>query len=248
MIHITYWTQKLPRIGVFGEAREIQIRIHNTTNYLQSISLLSFIPYQIIHSSIMGNLKKFLSDKMHLHMPASSARSTDRTRLREHESPNSNHSFNNPPYEQKMSTPIPIHEPPKSKPSENSTSSPTRPRHQVTRSISEVGTKLHSKHHGHHHHPHLHRKDKEKGEGVPQSAGPNLQPEVSRSEPNESRDVSRRTSVFEVPIPHEGEKRREVGEERERGLVRATFVPSHPHIQSQMYILILVVIENYATP
>ncbi|TVY47213.1 hypothetical protein LCER1_G007701 [Lachnellula cervina] len=126
-----------------------------------------------------------------------------------------------------MSTPFPIHDPPKSKLPETTTS-PTRPRHQVARSITEVGTtKLHARnHHGHHHHPHLHRRDKDRlpeGE-VSQST---LQPGVSRSEPNESRDVSRRTSILEVPVPYEGEKRREVGdkeveEEREKGVVRAT--------------------------
>ncbi|TVY48798.1 hypothetical protein LOCC1_G001095 [Lachnellula occidentalis] len=127
-----------------------------------------------------------------------------------------------------MSTPFPNHDLPKSKPPEIITSSPTRSRPQVGRSISEVGTAKRQarNHHGHHHHPHLHRRDKDRlpeGE-VPQST---LQPGVSRSEPNESRDVSRRTSVLEVPVPYEGERRREVGdkeveEEKEKGVVRAT--------------------------
>ncbi|TVY24594.1 hypothetical protein LHYA1_G006425 [Lachnellula hyalina] len=134
-----------------------------------------------------------------------------------------------------MSIPIPIYDYPK--PPEITTSSPTRPQRQAARSITEVGTsKLHARNHHGHHHPHLHRKDKDKlpeGE-FPQSS---LQPSVSRSEPTESRDVSRQASVFEVPIPSEGEKRREVGdkevmEEKEKGVLRATFVPLMPHIIS----------------
>jgi hypothetical protein len=202
---------------------------NNTISYLQST--VSFNKNQRLHSSKMGSIK-FFSDKIHLHMRASSARSTDRTRLRDLKPPNPNHSSNNLPHEQNMSTPFPIHEPPKPSGNTNTSSSPTHPHHQVTRSISEVGSKLHRNHphHGHHHHPHLHRKDKDKGEGVLQIAGggggPSLQPSVSRSEPNESRDVSQGTSVFEVPVD---ERRRvvgdnEVGEERERGSVRATFV------------------------
>lgn len=183
----------------------------------------------------MGIFQRLLYDKINLHMSASRARSTSRTRLREHELPDSKLNFTPP--EQTMSTPFPIHDPPKSKLPETTTS-PTRPRHQVARSITEVGTtKLHARnHHGHHHHPHLHRRDKDRlpeGE-VSQST---LQPGVSRSEPNESRDVSRRTSILEVPVPYEGEKRREVGdkeveEEREKGVVRATLVPLIPYIIS----------------
>ncbi|TVY18550.1 hypothetical protein LARI1_G002133 [Lachnellula arida] len=162
-------------------------------------------------------------------MSASRARSTSRTRLREHAHalPDSKLNFNFTP-EQTMSTPLPVYDPPKTRPPEITTSSSTRSRQQVTRSITEVGTtKQHARnHHGHHHHPHLHRRDKDKlPEGdVPQST---LQPGVSRSEPNDSRDASRRTSMFEVPIPYDGEKRREVGDkevekEREKGVVRAT--------------------------
>lgn len=118
------------------------------------------------------------------------------------------------------------------------TTSPTRPRHQVTRSISEFSAfpKLHRPNH-HHHHPHVTRHHKDR-DGTPQSAGPNLQPTSTLSEstgtmseavtPNDSRDASRRTSVLGVVAWEDGESNRErvvreglLDEEREKGEQRA---------------------------
>lgn len=112
--------------------------------------------------------------------------------------------------------------------------SPTRSRHQGTRSITDVSS--HKTHKSHHHHPHIHRKDKD--DKTPQSAHPNLQPsgavEGFKSEvvtPEQSRNGSRRASV--LPEGAEGmftgaQKRDiregEVKEEKEKGVQRATFV------------------------
>jgi hypothetical protein len=84
--------------------------------------------------------------------------------------------------------------------------SPSRPKHEVTRSISDVATPTVSKiNRTHHHHPHLHHrhKDNNKGHHVSQ---PNLYPnasgsilEVAKSEghtPDRSRSASRRTSLL----------------------------------------------------
>jgi hypothetical protein len=72
---------------------------------------------------------------------------------------------------------------------------PVQPHHQLNRSISEI-PRAHR-----HHHPHLHRRDKD--ERSPQSTKSSLQPgttlDVPKSEavtPNESRSISRRTSIL----------------------------------------------------
>jgi hypothetical protein len=111
--------------------------------------------------------------------------------------------------------------------------SPTR-RHQVQRSVSEFSAfpKLHRPHNHHHHHHHTGRHHKD---DVAQSAGPNLQLNgeavTSRSEnatPNDSRDVSRRTSVLGSGW-EDGERDRDnlviseeqVAEEKQKGSQRA---------------------------
>ncbi|KAE9373123.1 hypothetical protein N431DRAFT_406448 [Stipitochalara longipes BDJ] len=103
--------------------------------------------------------------------------------------------------------------------------SPTRPKHLTTRSISEV--------HHKHHHPHLHHhRRKEEPQSVHQSqpALGSYDGTSSRSEgftPNQSRDVSRRGSMLVVDIPEgNGKEKRvvkegEVREEREKGILRA---------------------------
>lgn len=112
-------------------------------------------------------------------------------------------------------------------------------RHQVSRSISEFSAfpKLHRPHHHHHHHGHgSHKKDKD--EELTQSAGPNLQlngenvgTTSDNGTLNESRDASRRTSVWGSGW-EDGEKERakmivkegQVAEEKELGIQRATWV------------------------
>ncbi|KAM3074879.1 hypothetical protein ACMFMG_008292 [Clarireedia jacksonii] len=87
--------------------------------------------------------------------------------------------------------------------------SPVRPRHQVTRSISEASPqslhkahRSHQHHHHHHyHHPHIHRRDKDEksSQTTLQKAHPGSSIEGTKSEgvsPNDSRNTSRRTSVF----------------------------------------------------
>ncbi|RDL38585.1 uncharacterized protein BP5553_02925 [Venustampulla echinocandica] len=99
-----------------------------------------------------------------------------------------------------------------------SATSPPRPRHQVTRSISELTpTKFHRPHHSHQphsHHRHFHRHEKgrdhvpESGRSNSQANGLNIGTSSSVGTPNESGDVSRRASVYGA--------RREDGEEEER--------------------------------
>ncbi|PQE04351.1 septum formation initiator domain-containing protein [Rutstroemia sp. NJR-2017a BBW] len=77
--------------------------------------------------------------------------------------------------------------------------SPVRPRHQVTRSISHRSQ--HHHHHHHYHHPHIHRRDKDEksSQSTLQKAHAGSSIEGTKSEgvsPNESRNTSRRTSVF----------------------------------------------------
>lgn len=123
--------------------------------------------------------------------------------------------------------------------------SPIRSRHQVTRSITEVQSfpKIH--HHFSHHHSHSHHR-KDKDDKIPQSALPNLQPngliEATKSEavtPEESRNASRTTSVFSTSIEGiEGlpgtqrhtVKEGDVKKNREKGMLRATFVNRPPMI------------------
>ncbi|CAG8953840.1 hypothetical protein HYFRA_00006732 [Hymenoscyphus fraxineus] len=116
----------------------------------------------------------------------------------------------------------------------HTTISPTRPRHQVTRSISEFSAfpKLHRQHH--HHHPHVsrHHKDKEREKEGSQSAGANSQSVTAETgmmsevvTPSESRDASRRTS-FQGTGGEDGDGRERVKEgevldEMERGEQRA---------------------------
>ncbi|KAF4636908.1 hypothetical protein G7Y89_g1193 [Cudoniella acicularis] len=134
-----------------------------------------------------------------------------------------------------MSFNLPLPAPDRSKPP-LLTTSPTRPRHQVTRSISELSTsfpKLHRPHHHHHHHHHIHlNKDKD---SAPQIVGSGLLSNgemfgtVSESAtPNRSQDVSRGTSVLGERW-EDGEKEKEkrvvregqVKEEKEKGAQRA---------------------------
>jgi hypothetical protein len=116
--------------------------------------------------------------------------------------------------------------------------SPTHPKHQISRSITEISggggfPKLHR--------PHHHRSKDDK---TPQSTQPNLQPtgvvDGTKSEgatPDESHNGSRRTSVVGsqawetdlggAPMPGNTREKRvvregEVSEERERGILRAT--------------------------
>jgi hypothetical protein len=130
--------------------------------------------------------------------------------------------------------------------------SPPRPKHLSTRSITEISSV--PKTHKHHHHPHLHHRDKEEKEKHPKASNSslNLQPsaaefgpgreERSRSEgvtPSESRNASRRGSVNGAAAGAawddsvgmgvlQREKRvvkeGEVREERERGALRAAYV------------------------
>ncbi|CAG8979974.1 hypothetical protein HYALB_00010743 [Hymenoscyphus albidus] len=115
----------------------------------------------------------------------------------------------------------------------HATTSPTRPRHQVTRSISEFSAfpKLHRQRH--HHHPHVsrHHKDKEREKEGFQSADANSQSVnadtgmMSDVTPSESRDASRRTSFLgtggEDGDGRERVKEGEVLDEMERGEQRA---------------------------
>jgi hypothetical protein len=110
-----------------------------------------------------------------------------------------------------------------SKPSNHT--SPTRPKHLTTRSISEV--------HHKHHHPHLHhhrRKEESQSTHHSQAALGSYEGTSSRSEgftPSQSRDVSRQGSILGVDIPEgNGREKRvvkegEVREEREKGVLRA---------------------------
>jgi hypothetical protein len=107
------------------------------------------------------------------------------------------------------------------------------PHHRLNRSISEIPNKIPRAHC--HHHPHLHRRDKDE-----QSTRSSLQPgttlDIPKSEavtPNESRSVSRRTSILGSADESVGmvlqPQRRLVSEadvkaEREKSTLRATYV------------------------
>jgi hypothetical protein len=120
------------------------------------------------------------------------------------------------------------HPPPESSSKPANPTSPTRPKHLTTRSISEV--------HHKHHHPHLHhhhRKEETQSVHASQQALGSYEGTSSRSEgftPNHSRDASRRGSILGVEIPERnGREKRvvkegEVREEREKGVLRAACV------------------------
>lgn len=131
--------------------------------------------------------------------------------------------------------------------------SPQRPKHLQNRSITEITSALpripHQHYSKHHHHPHIHHKDKASRDyGVSQlvyNAQGSLglpHGEGSRSEgnsPGESRVGSRRGSLGGGLENKEdsvtGRKERvvregEVREERERGVLRATFVSPFPWV------------------
>jgi len=111
--------------------------------------------------------------------------------------------------------------------------SPQRPKHLINRSISEISPpSLPKLHHKHHHHPHVHRKDKES-----QSTNLNLQPYPSSEQVSGSRSEgvtpsgSRAGSVWGLDQDGNGNgkekrvvKEGEVKEEREKGVLRATYV------------------------
>ncbi|ESZ95046.1 hypothetical protein SBOR_4579 [Sclerotinia borealis F-4128] len=116
--------------------------------------------------------------------------------------------------------------------------SPNKPRYQVTQSVSEASTPLkpHRSHrHHHHHHPHIHRRDRdEKSSQYTLQKALNPSREVSRSEgvsPNESRNGSRRPSIFGSAVdgfdlPRDNERRPlregELEAEKEKGAMMAT--------------------------
>ncbi|KAH6670477.1 hypothetical protein B0J14DRAFT_515986 [Halenospora varia] len=113
------------------------------------------------------------------------------------------------------------------------TTTPVRPRHQVTRSITELSTNFPKLHRSHHHHHRHHQSYRDK-ETTPFSTVPDLQVNGEQGTMSEgatpipSRDVSRRTSVLGVSR-EDGEKEKEkrvvregqVAAERERGAQRA---------------------------
>ncbi|QSZ34491.1 hypothetical protein DSL72_006085 [Monilinia vaccinii-corymbosi] len=120
--------------------------------------------------------------------------------------------------------------------------SPNKPRHQVTRSVSETSSsplKSHrsQNHHHHHHHPHIHRRDKDEKSSqstLQKALSPSV--DVSRSEgvsSNESRNGSRRPSIFGSTVDDfdllKNNERRPLREgeleaEKEKGAIMAKFV------------------------
>lgn len=133
--------------------------------------------------------------------------------------------------------------------------SPSRHRHQITRSITELSSPIHlHRHHNSHHH----RRERERDDKlpVPQSAAPILQGRGSldapRSDfvtPNLSPDASRRTSVL-IPASEDAvgllanaqNGRRPLREEdlrleREKTLARATCVPPHPQVPTDSQVI-----------
>ncbi|KAH8674542.1 hypothetical protein BGZ60DRAFT_404234 [Tricladium varicosporioides] len=131
-----------------------------------------------------------------------------------------------------MSFNLPLPAPERSKPPPITTT-PVRPRHQVTRSITELSTNFPKLHRSHHHHHRRHQSYKDK-EATPFSAVPDLQINGEQgvmsegTTPIPSGDVSRRTSVLGVSRDdEEKEKERrvvregQVAAERERGAQRA---------------------------
>lgn len=115
--------------------------------------------------------------------------------------------------------------------------------------------------HSHHHYPHLlHKEQSREKEAL--SSHQNLQPHdpSTKSEvvtPEESRAGSRRTSVFGDMAGWEkmgngergmGEKRvvkeGEVKEERERGILRATFVPPYRFLIVIVILVVAVVVNG----
>lgn len=116
--------------------------------------------------------------------------------------------------------------------------SPNKPRHQVTRSVSEASPpplKPRSHHHHHHHH-HIHRRDKDE-----KSSQYTLQKALTPSgdlrsdgiSPNGSRNGSRRPSILDSTVDDfdlfKTDERRPLREgeleaEKEKGAMMATFV------------------------
>lgn len=178
-------------------------------------------------------MEKFIPPR---HMRIKQLAQREPTLLRTQSAPPETHLQQYPNRITTMSTNLPLPPPlDTSNKHTQATTSPTRPRHQVTRSISEFSAfpKLHRPHH-HHHPPHVARHHKDR-ENVPQSAGPTLQPTTSETTgtmseavtPNDSRDASRRTSVLGLGW-EDGESNRErvaregqLNEEREKGEQRA---------------------------
>jgi hypothetical protein len=109
--------------------------------------------------------------------------------------------------------------------------SPARPKHQLSRSISELSTHSFSKIHRQHHH--LYRKDDKFPQLTNQYSHPNVVLEESKSggmTPVESHPTSRRTSILaDVEMNAFARERSlvkesDVAEEKEKGVFRATYV------------------------